>query len=130
MPPWRTNTNDRRREPLGDAAQGSGGEAVAGQRSVVHPGGAAGRVARRWRASRRLCIPLMLMRWLTMRGQASRRPCTCRSVIATFIARDVDPARLPVDRLIAEVAATQHGAASRQQLVTLGVGRGGIASRV
>jgi hypothetical protein len=43
---------------------------------------------------------------------------------------DAHVTRLPVDRLIAEVAATQHGAVSHQQLVTLGVGRGGIASRV
>lgn len=54
----------------------------------------------------------------------------CRSVIAILITRVADPARLPVDRLIAAVAATQQGAVSRQQLVTLGVGRGGIASRV
>jgi very-short-patch-repair endonuclease len=54
----------------------------------------------------------------------------CRSVIASVIAQGADPAQIPLDRLIAAVAAAQQGAVTWRQLVTLGVARGGIASRV
>ncbi|MDX6707481.1 MAG: hypothetical protein QOI48_3327 [Solirubrobacteraceae bacterium] len=86
---------------------------------------------RGWLAVRRLvvrlsCILVMLTGWSAVRGRPSRLMCACaRSVIATLISQGADLAQMPLDRLIAAVAAAQQGAITWRQLVTIGVARGG-----
>ncbi|MEA2189261.1 MAG: hypothetical protein QOK16_4272 [Solirubrobacteraceae bacterium] len=100
-------------------------------------------MTKRRRAVRLLFIVVMFRRWLAVRGgwwcilvmltgwSAVRRPAEpsdvrlCRSVIATLIAQGADLAQMPLDRLIAAVAAAQQGAVTWRQLVTVGVVRGG-----
>ena len=53
-----------------------------------------------------------------------------RAAIAALVAQGADPARLPLDRLIAAVAARQQTAITWRQLLALGAGRGAIAVRV
>jgi hypothetical protein len=87
VPKVRRRCGDLRASGLGAAARADAcnvhvpdahvtvGEAVVGEQSVVHLGGVEGRLAKRWRASRRLCIGVLPKDRAARRSRASRRLC-------------------------------------------------------